>query len=274
MSVSSNLCTVSIGTETLGSIISPASVNGIVGLKPTLGLISTSGVIPVASTDTPGPMARNVRDLSILLTHMVTKSECSKMREKIINYEDYLDIDALKGARLGVNRSYTRYCEQVDTVFEKALLKLKELGAIIIDPVFSSNESELRQKGFELLLFDFKEKMNAFLSNNPEIKPNSLSDLIELNIKYCDVIMPTFKQELFELAQMKSDIDSKEYEEIKRQCFHLSVKEGIDKLLNINQIMVMLLLLMLYDTVNIPAVSLPPSDRCFIMLYAALFADR
>ena len=236
VSVSSNLCTVSIGTETLGSIISPASVNGIVGLKPTLGLISTSGVIPVASTDTPGPMARNVRDLSILLTHMVTKSECSKMREKIINYEDYLDIDALKGARLGVNRSYTRYCEQVDTVFEKALLKLKELGAIIIDPVFSSNESELRQKGFELLLFDFKEKMNAFLSNNPEIKPNSLSDLIELNIKYCDVIMPTFKQELFELAQMKSDIDSKEYEEIKRQCFHLSVKEGIDKLLNINQI--------------------------------------
>ena len=75
-----------------------------------------------------------------------------------------------------------------------------------------------------------------FLSNNPEIKPNNLSDLIELNIKYCDVIMPTFKQELFELAQMKSDIDSKECDEMKRQCFHLSVEEGIDKLLNIHQI--------------------------------------
>ncbi len=235
VAVAANLCTASIGTETDGSIVCPSSTNGIVGIKPTVGLVSRSGIVPIAhSQDTAGPMARSVADVAAVLTALVgydardpiTREGAGK---EAADYRHYLDPDGLKGARLGVARNYFDRHEKADAIIEDAIEELKSLGAIIIDPVDFNSLGLFIEPEFELLLYEFKADLNNYLADHPKAKVRSLEDVISFNRANAEVMMPYFRQELLELAQSKGDLKEEAYLVAKRECLRLSRTEGIDK---------------------------------------------
>ncbi|UCH25661.1 MAG: amidase [Trueperaceae bacterium] len=235
VAVAANLCTASIGTETDGSIVCPSSTNGIVGIKPTIGLVSRSGIVPIAhSQDTAGPMARSVSDVAAVLTALVGYDARDPITREGVgkeaaDYCQYLDPDGLKGARLGVARNYFDRHEKADAIIEDAIEELKSLGAIIVDPVDFSSLGLFIEPEFELLLYEFKADLNNYLADHPKAKVRSLEDVISFNRANAEVMMPYFRQELLELAQSKGDLKEEAYLEAKRECLRLSRTEGIDK---------------------------------------------
>jgi len=234
IAVSANFATVTIGTETDGSVTCPAAMTGVVGIKPTLGTVSRDGIIPIAhSQDTAGPMARNVTDAVILLTTMVAAdNKDPDVLSSNIQYTSHLRLDGLKGKRIGIARNLTGYHKGLDKVFDKAVADLKKQGAIIVDNTNFKNTEQWGDAEFEVLLYEFKDELNKYLANTADGIPKSLSALIEYNKENADVEMKYFGQELFIMAQAKGSITDEVYIEALAKAKRLTQEEGIDALLN------------------------------------------
>ncbi len=234
--IAASLAAIAVGTETDGSIISPASVSGLVGIKPTLGLISRNGIVPIAhSQDTAGPMARTVADAAVLLTVLAgadLRDVATKSAEgKFADYTKALDADGLKGARIGVVRNFFGPNDRVHALIEAALAAMKAKGATLIDCEVPNadkyNDSEL-----EVLLYELKADLNAYLAEfAPGAKVKTLADLIAFNEKNRAKVMPYFGQELFIKAEAKGGLDSMAYLDALANNRKFSREEGIDKVM-------------------------------------------
>ncbi|HEX5082678.1 MAG TPA: amidase [Blastocatellia bacterium] len=235
VAVSANLCSVAIGTETDGSIVCPSTTNGIVGIKPTLGLVSRSGIIPIAhSQDTAGPMARTVADAAILLGVIAgVDSRDSVTQESngksFTDYTRFLDPDGLRRARIGVARKYFGFSDEVDRLMNEAIEVMKRSGATIIDPVNLATSREYEDSELEVLLYEFKHDLNKYLSElGPGAPFRTLKEVIEFNEKNRAREMPYFAQELFLKAEAKGPLTSPEYLKALEKNRRLSRTEGID----------------------------------------------
>ncbi len=236
--VAADFCVVAVGTETDGSVVCPASINGIVGLKPTLGLVSRSGIVPIAhSQDTAGPMARTVTDAALLLGAMVgpdkrdpaTAESASHVET---DYTRLLRLEALKGVRIGVSRNYFGFHPGVDQLMEHTLEVLKSLGAILIDPANLDTESKFGKSELEVLLYEFKTDLNLYLSaRNPDVPVKSLADVIAFNDLHADSVMPYFGQEHMLAAQKKGPLTQKKYLRALARDQRYARSEGIDAVL-------------------------------------------
>jgi amidase len=233
--VAANLCAGAVGTETDGSIICPAQTNGIVGIKPTLGLLSRSGIIPIAhSQDTAGPMARTVTDAAILLGAMTgadSQDPATKGSKKRggNNYTKLLDRDGLRGARIGVARNMAGTNPRVIKVFELCIEVLKHLGAIVIDPADVPNFDKFGKTEAEVLHYEFKADLNKYLKSvNGAVPVHSLEDVIKFNEENSHKVMPYFGQEHMIAAQEKQSLREKKYRDALAKNLRLTRKEGID----------------------------------------------
>jgi len=236
--VAASLATLAVGTETDGSITSPASINGLVGIKPTLGLISRNGVIPIAhSQDTAGPMTRSVADAALLLTALagVDARDAATVHSngKPHDYTAFLDADGLKGARIGVVRSYFGESNDLaSAVAEEALKVLKAKGAILVDPVELPNAAKYEQTELDVLLYELKADMEAYLAEfAPGSSIKTLQDIVDFNNKNAKREMPFFGQEHFLKAVGKGGLTSKEYLDALENNHRYSRAEGIDQVL-------------------------------------------
>lgn len=233
--VAANLCVAAVGTETDGSIICPAQTNGIVGIKPTLGLVSRSGIIPIAhSQDTAGPMARTVADAAILLGAMTgfderdPTTQLSKKRG-VSNYAKFLDLDGLRGARIGVARNMAGKNPRILKIFELCIEVMKQLGAVIVDPADVPNFDKFGRTEAEVLYYEFKADLNKYLKALPkEARVHSLEDVIKFNEENEDQVMPYFGQEHMLAAQKKGPLSEKKYRDALAKNRRLSRREGID----------------------------------------------
>ena len=234
--VSANLCSVSVGTETDGSIISPASYCGIVGLKPTVGLVSRSGIIPISKTqDTAGPMTRTVEDAAILLSAMTgvdaEDGATEQSRERAHpDYTRFLDAKGLRGARIGVARQYFRSRnDRASRKLEAALQQMKKAGAELIDPVNLPSFGKIGDAEYQVMLFEFKDGIERYLATRgPECPLKNLADLIAFNEKHADEELAHFGQETFLRAQEKGPLTDQAYVDALKKCRKLSREEGID----------------------------------------------
>jgi amidase len=215
-SISASLAAVGIGTETNGSIVSPSSVNGLVGIKPTVGLLSRSGIIPISITqDTAGPMARTVRDAAILLSVLAgvdpDDSYTLNSKDKIEkDYTKFLDANGLQGKRLGLEKTFLKGNETVEALFHQALDILKSKGAEIVEIDLLTQIREVSRGENTVLQYEFKDGLNKYLSKaNSKVK--SLQDVIDFNKANEAKAMPFFKQETLEASQKREGLDSKEY---------------------------------------------------------------
>jgi amidase len=233
--VSANLCAAAVGTETDGSIVSPSSVNGIVGIKPTVGLISRTGVIPISHTqDTPGPMARTVRDAAIVLGALAgfdgeDKASVDSRGKSSADYTQYLNSKGLEGARIGIVRKYFGFHSGVDIVINDALKVLKQLGATLVDPADIPTIGKFDDSEMTVLMYELKADLNAYFARLGANAPvHSLKELIEYNERNSKSEMPYFGQELFLKAEAKGPLTSKEYLDALKLCHQMSRKDGID----------------------------------------------
>ncbi len=233
--VAANLCVAAIGTETDGSIISPSQTNGIVGIKPTLGLASRSGIIPIAhSQDTPGPMARTVADAAILLgalTGVDASDSATKLSKKraLSNYAKYLDLDGLQGARIGVARNMAGTNPRILKIFEHCIEVMKQLGAVIVDPADVPNFDKFGATEAEVLHFEFKADLNKYLKAlDAHVRVHSMEDVINFNEENSDRVMPYFGQEHMLIAQEKAALSAKKYKDALAKNLQLTRKAGID----------------------------------------------
>jgi len=239
VAVSANLCAVAVGTETDGSIVCPANANGIVGIKPTLGLVSRAGIIPIAhSQDTAGPMARTVRDAAILLGSLAgydardaaTAESCG---HAVADYAAGLDRTALLGARIGVHRKAFGFHRDVDLLLEEALRAMKGEGAVLVDPADIPHVGEYDESELVVLLYELKADLNAYLAAlGPKAPVKTLADVIAFNEAHRKEEMPYFGQELFLKAQAKGPLTEKAYTDALEKNRRLSRAEGIDALMD------------------------------------------
>ena len=234
-----NLCAVSIGSETDGSVVSPSSLNGLVGIKPTVGLVSRAGIIPIShSQDTAGPMTRTVRDGAILLSVMAgvdSEDEATQnsKRKAYPDYTKFLDKNGLKGARIGVLRAYFGFLPSVDKVINSSLEILKQNGAILIDPIEIDSLGRFDDSESTVLLYELKADMAAYLKHRgPNTPFKTLKDLIDFNEKHADKEMPYFNQELFLKGEAKGPLTDKEYIDALEKNHRLTREEGIDAVMD------------------------------------------
>jgi amidase len=243
VAVAASLCAAAVGTETDGSILGPASVCGVVGLKPTVGLISRSGVIPIShSLDTPGPMARNVRDCALLLGAM-TGADLQdpampvKATHSLRDYSSALHGGALRGARLGVVRQFFGFHHVVAQAYESALASLERAGAVLVDPVSLLDLDRMHTAKRTVLLFEMKAGLNAYLQRlGPDAPVRSLGDIIVFNQRNATREMPWFNQDIFVMAQAKGPLSEIEYLDALATCRHLARTVGIEKVLHENRL--------------------------------------
>ena len=240
--VAANLAVVSLGTETDGSILCPASVNSVVGIKPTVGLTSRSGVIPVAhSQDTVGPLARTVADAAAVLAAIAgvdpedPATEASAGRT-VADYTPHLDPDGLRGARIGVAREvYFGYSEKSDALAEEAITVMKELGAIVVDPanIPTAQPMHAGDAELEVLCYEFKADLNDYLAElGHDAHVHALQDVIDFNENHADEELIYFGQELLYMAQAKGPLTDSAYREALAQNHRLSREEGIDAIMD------------------------------------------
>lgn len=234
VAVAANLTVLAVGTETDGSIVCPSSNNGIVGIKPTIGMVSRSGVIPIShSQDTAGPMARNVRDAALLLQAMIGEDKADATtisRKENLDVTANLDANFLNGKRIGIVTSYAGQNHLVDTLIEENIALMKQAGAEIVEVEIPT----LRQIGaaeIEVLLYEFKHDLNHYLSNRGG-SIDSLTTLIQFNRQHAQSIMPYFAQELFERAEEKVSLNDEVYKKALADSKRLSREEGIDKVMD------------------------------------------
>ncbi|MCJ8268078.1 MAG: amidase [Psychrosphaera sp.] len=230
VAVAANLTMLAVGTETDGSVTCPASVNGIVGIKPTLGTVSRSGIIPLAhSQDTAGAMARTVTDAVHLLTAMVAvdKNDQGTVKSNV-DYASHLKVDGLKGKRIGIVRNLMGYHPGVDKLFDQTLEVLKNQGAIIVDNANIDTVGKWDESEYEVLLYEFKADINEYLSHTKGDHPKTLEQLISYNKTHSPQEMPHFGQELFIMEHVKGPLSDKAYLKHKKDAKRLAGKEGID----------------------------------------------
>jgi amidase len=232
--VAANLCAGAIGTETDGSIVCPSSANSLVGIKPTLGLVSRSGIIPIAhSQDTAGPMTRTVADAAMILTALTGEDPrdptTREGRGAATDYTKFLDKDGLRGMRLGIARKHFGFSERVDKLMNGLIDEMKKLGAVFVDPADIPTSGKFDESEFEVLLYEFKADLNAYLAGlGPQAPVRSLKDVIAFNERNRDREMPYFGQDIMEKAQAKGPLTSKAYIAALRQNHLLTRTQGID----------------------------------------------
>jgi amidase len=232
VAVSANLTVVAVGTETDGSIVCPASINGIVGIKPTVGLVSRDGIVPIAhSQDTAGPMARTVRDAALLLTALAARDPGDPAAEahpgRVPDYAADLRKDALSGKRIGVLRTYSGAGRdaRVDAILDNSIVLLAANGADIVDPVEIDSEG-MGDAEYEVLLYEFKEDLNSYLrSSNAALQ--SLEAIIAFNTEHAGTVMPFFGQDIMELAESKGPLTDAAYLEALELSRRIA-RDGID----------------------------------------------
>lgn len=242
VAVSANLCSVAIGTETDGSVVCPSSINGIVGIKPTIGLVGRSGIIPIShSQDTAGPMARTVTDAATLLGILTgidpeDETTIASKGKGFADYTQFLDLKGLDGKRIGIDRSNFGFHAKVDDLMNNNLEVLKKAGATLVELEKITTEKFDWDDEMQLLLFEFKHDLNKYLKqrNHPQMK--TLSDLIQFNEDNKARVMPYFGQEIFIMAQEKGDLNSQEYLDIKKRIDQIVRKDGIDRVMNKHQL--------------------------------------
>ena len=235
VAVAANLCAAAVGTETDGSVICPSHANGLVGIKPTVGLVSRSGIIPIShSQDTAGPMARTVKDAAILLGAMAgvdaqDEATSAASGNDHVDYTQFLDRTGLRGARIGVARNFFGIDPRVDQIMERCIDTIKELGAEVINPVYVEGADKLKDVEMELLLYEFKAGLNDYLANLAAYEPlNSLADLIKLKELNHEQMMPYFGQEKLQAASQKGPLTDIPYRKAREECLRLSREVGID----------------------------------------------
>jgi amidase len=242
--VSANLALVGIGTETDGSIVCPSGTCGIVGIKPTLGLVSRSGIIPIAhSQDTAGPMARTVADAAALLKTLIALDPTDPVPWKGLrpswtqDFTNSLDPAGLRGARIGVARKFFGFNDQVDKLMADAIEVMKREGATVVDPADIPTHGKFDAPEFEVLLFEFKADLNKYLAGlTPGDHPRTLKDLIDFNERNRDREMPYFGQELFTKAEAKGPLTDPAYMKALRSSKLLSQAQGIDAVMIKNRL--------------------------------------
>lgn len=234
--VSANYAAAAIGSETDGSIVCPSSINGIVGIKPTLGLLSRSGIIPIAhSQDTAGPMTRTVGDAAILLTILagVDPADSYTLASRgntRLDYTRSLDVNGLRGARIGVARKkFFGYNDATDKLVNDAIAAMKSHGAVIVDPADIPTAGTFDDTEFDVLLYEFKTDLNKYLGAlPPSVKVRSLKDVIDFNERNRDREMPWFGQEIMLMAQKKGPLTEKKYRDALAKNHLKSRAQGID----------------------------------------------
>jgi amidase len=234
--VAASLAPVAVGTEIDGSIVSPSNANALVGIKPTVGLVSRAGIIPIAhSQDTAGPMARTVADAAALLSALAGHDERDPATAKLkgtapTDYTAFLDPEGLKKTRIGIARKrYFGRHPAVDRLMDRALVALKEAGAALIDPADVPTAGEWGESEYEVLLYEFKADLNAYLATlGPRAPVKTLAEAIEFNARNRARVMPYFGQETFEEAQAKGPLTEKKYLDALAKCRRLIRQEGLD----------------------------------------------
>ena len=236
--IAANLATIGVGTETDGSILCPSSATSLVGIKPTVGLVSRSGIIPIAhSQDTAGPMARTVEDAAILLgvlSGIDPRDHATTNRGRTLaDYRASLDRNGLLGARIGVARAtFFGYSDVADRIANTAIAQMKALGAVIVDPADIPNAGTYDESELEVLLYEFKADLDRYLGGlGPSARVHSLADVIAFNEANRSREMPFFGQELMLQAQKKGPLTDKAYRAALAKNLRLSRKDGIDAVL-------------------------------------------
>ena len=237
VAVSANLCMVAIGTETNGSIVCPSNNNGIVGIKPTVGLISRSGIVPISFTqDTPGPMGRTVEDAAATLGPLagIDSSDTKTIQSKgkyFTDYTKFLKKDGLKGKRIGLSKKSLGFSDKVDTLMNKTVAYLKENGAEVVYIEFPKSEN-FEDASYQVLLYEFKDGLNKYLAGTGSGSPvKNLKELIEFN-KKDSIELRYFDQGVLEQAEQKGDLNSLEYRKALAVMTKATQEEGIDKVMN------------------------------------------
>jgi amidase len=241
--VAASLCAVAIGTETDGSVTSPAAAAGLVGIKPTVGLVSRSGIVPISHTqDTAGPMARTVTDAAILLSAIggadaTDRATAASKGHVEQDYTKFLNPKGLKGARIGVARKrYAGYHDATDEILKGALDTMRAQGATIVDPADIPTAGKFGDMEFEVLLYEFKADLNAYLAEwAPNAPAKTLAALIEWNKAHAAEEMPYFKQEIFEMAEKKGPLSSAGYKKAMRAKL-LAGPQGIDAVMKAHKL--------------------------------------
>jgi amidase len=237
--VSANLCAAAIGTETDGSIVCPASSNGIAGIKPTVGLVSRAGIIPISHTqDGAGPMCRTVRDAAILLGALTgvdprDAATANSQGKSLTDYERFCDPSGLKGARIGVARKYFGFNDAVDSLMEQSIDAMKKQGATIVDPADIETLGKFDDTELLVFMYELKADLNAYLAGlGPNAPVKTLKDIIEFNERNRQREMPYFGQDLFVKAEAKGPLTEKAYLEAIEKNHQLARTEGIDATLD------------------------------------------
>lgn len=239
VAVAAGMVRIAIGTETDGSVTCPAAINGVVGLKPTVGLVSRTHIVPISeSQDTAGPMTATVREAAQLLTVIAGSDPADpatrEADERKSDYAASLDPNALSGKRIGVMRFASGF--GTDTAFDTALAKLKQRGAILVD-IKKFDEKDIGRNEFQVLLYEFKAGLNRYLRTSPAPIPvRSLADVIAFNVTQQAREMPLFGQEIFEDAQKKKGLDDPAYKKARRTSFRAAGPNGIDRLLKAHNV--------------------------------------
>lgn len=235
-SIAANLAAFAIGTETNGSIVCPSTSNGLVGLKPTVGLLSRSGIIPISFTqDTPGPMARSVEDVAISLGTMVgvdtsDSKTLASQGKYLTDYTPFLKTDGLRGKRIGLLKNISGYHAKVDTLMKQTVAHLKSQGAEVVEIDFTLDRAA-NGASFQVLLYEFKDGLEKYFAGlGDKVAVKTLQDLIAFN-KQDSIELRYFDQRLLEMAAEKGDLQSKEYQEALALMLKATRENGIDKVL-------------------------------------------
>ena len=241
--VSANLAAIGVGTETDGSVVCPSNANSLVGIKPTVGLISRAGIIPIShSQDTAGPMCRSVRDATVLLSALAgvdsrDDATGAGAGKSSADYTKFLDANGLRGARIGVQRKSFGFNDAVDTLMNECIDTIKRLGATVIDPADIPTQGKFDDTEFEVLLYEFKADLNKYLASlGPNAPVKSLKEIIDFNEKNRDRELPYFGQDIMVKAQAKGPLTEKKYLDALAKNHLMSRTQGIDAIMIKNKL--------------------------------------